>query len=346
MVVTTQPRSPQIRVEAPEELSALAARLRKIDPVRFQAIATLVGLDDPGPPITVLLVPERADFARRTPRWIAGFAHGADGTVVLFPERSPSYPYDSLEDVLQHEIAHVLIVRAAAGDNVPRWFHEGLALAAERPWGLEDRARAAFAIAMRRVDAPALDRLFEGSESEVSRAYAIAGAWLRDILRRHGPTAPARILREMSTGQRFTDAYARATGETVATSSTTFWRESWWSQAVPFFTSSIVLWLGVTFLALFAIRTRRARSAARRARWDAEERAREAANGERRTDTEWSGEWRTANGERRTESEWNGERRTENEERRTESAERRTENGEGKTENGERRAGGGSETVH
>jgi hypothetical protein len=305
--VTHEPRAPEIRIEAPEELSALAARLMRIDSVRLQAIASLVGLDDPGPPITVLLVPERADFAKSTPPWIAGFAHGADGTVVLFPERSPSYPYDSLEDVLQHEIAHVLIARAAAGQDVPRWFHEGLALAAERPWGLEDRARAAFAIAIRRVDASALDRLFEGGESEQSRAYAIAGAWMRDILRRHGASAPARILREMSAGRRFTDAYARATSETIATSATTFWRESWWYQAVPFFTSSLVLWFAVTALALFAIRVRRVRSAARRARWDAEERARRAENGELRTENGW-------NGERRTESGWNGERRTENEE--------------------------------
>jgi hypothetical protein len=309
--VTTQPRPPEIRVEAPEELSALAARLQRIDPVRFQAIATLVGLADPGPPITVLLVPERADFAKSTPPWIAGFAHGVDGTVVLFPGRSPSYPYDSLDDVLQHEIAHVLIVRAAAGRDVPRWFHEGLALAAERPWGLEDRARAAFAIATRTVEANELDRLFEGGEREQSRAYAIAGAWMRDILRRHGPTAAARILREMSAGQRFSDAYARATGETIATSAAAFWRESWWYQVVPFVTSSIVLWLGVTFLALIALRTRRARNAVRRRRWEEED-------------------LRTQHEELRTENEEGG---PENEERRTENEDR------GPT-------GGGTETVH
>jgi hypothetical protein len=279
--VTAQ-HAPEIRVEAPEELSALAARLRRIDPVRLRAIATLVGLQDAGAPITVILVPERADFAKRTPRWIAGFAHGEDSTIVLFPQRSPSYPYDSLEDVLQHEIAHVLIARAAGGRDVPRWFHEGLALAAERPWGLEDRMRAAFAIAMRNVGATALDRLFEGGESEQARAYAIAGAWMRDILRRHGANAPARILREMAASHSFNAAYALATGESVATSAAIFWRESWWYQAVPLFTSTIVLWFAVTVLALFAIRTRRVRNAARRARWDAEERRTE--NAELRTE--------------------------------------------------------------
>jgi hypothetical protein len=35
----------------------------------------------------------------------------------------------------------VLITRAAGGRPVPRWFHEGLAMAAERTWGFEDQAR-------------------------------------------------------------------------------------------------------------------------------------------------------------------------------------------------------------
>lgn len=112
--------APDIRIEAPEELSALVARLSSLDPVRLQSIATLVGLDDPGGPITVRLAREQDDLAKRTPPWIAGFARGEDSIVVLFPGRSPSYPYDTLEDVLQHEIAHVLIVRAAMGQRVPR----------------------------------------------------------------------------------------------------------------------------------------------------------------------------------------------------------------------------------
>jgi hypothetical protein len=268
--VATTAIPPEIRIEAPDELAPVAARLAGVDPRRLEAIARLIGLTDPGAPIKVVLVPEQSDLAKRTPSWVAGFARGSDDFVVLFPNRSPSYPYDAIEDVLQHEIAHVLIARAAAGQRVPRWFHEGLALAAERQWGFEDRMRAMFAL-MRSVDPAALDRMFEGAEREQQRAYAIAGAWMRDILRRHGRDAPARILREMTAGQQFSVAYAMTTGEMVETSAAIFWGESWWYQVVPLVTSSVVLWLGVTFLALLAIRTRRARNAARRKRWEEEE---------------------------------------------------------------------------
>jgi hypothetical protein len=60
-----------------------------------------------------VLATESSDWARGVSPWIAGFAVGSD-LVVLFPARSPSYPDNTLEDVLRHEVTHVLIWRAAA----------------------------------------------------------------------------------------------------------------------------------------------------------------------------------------------------------------------------------------
>jgi hypothetical protein len=263
---------PELRIEAPQELAAVAARLARLDPGTLGEIVRLVGLSDPGPPIAVVLAPEGSDVARATPGWIVGFARGADSLIVLFPSRSPSYPYDSLEDVLRHEVAHVLIARAAGQTAVPRWFHEGLAMSAERPWGLEDRTRVVFALTRARLSTPQLDRVFAGGQGDHARAYAVAGAFVRDLLRRHGREAAARILARLAAGEKFDMAFFRATGQPLTASEEAFWRDSWWYQAVPFFTSSVVLWNGVTFLALFAIRTRRERRAALRRRWEEEER--------------------------------------------------------------------------
>ena len=99
----------------------------------------LLRLDDPGGAIRVVLASDTSDWARQVPPTTAGFAVGEDSLVVLFPSRSLTYPHDTLEDVLHHEVAHVLIARAAGGRPVPRWFHEGLAMTAERTWGFEDR---------------------------------------------------------------------------------------------------------------------------------------------------------------------------------------------------------------
>ena len=63
---------------------------------------------------------------------------GDQGLIVLLPERVPSYPDSSLDDVLLHETAHVLVARAAGGRPLPRWFQEGMAMIAGRSWGRDD----------------------------------------------------------------------------------------------------------------------------------------------------------------------------------------------------------------
>src|SRR5437870_672251 len=135
------PESPQLRIESPPGLAAVRARLEKMDQQRLVEISRLVGIGDAGPPIRVVLATESSDEARSVPPWIAGFAVEALGLVVIFPARSPSYPDDTLEDVLRHEVAHVLIWRAGGGQPIPRWFDEGLAMAAERERRFQDQTQ-------------------------------------------------------------------------------------------------------------------------------------------------------------------------------------------------------------
>jgi hypothetical protein len=266
-----QPTIPELSVEAPASLAAIAARVGRIDAGVVQNIMRFVGLSEGGSRITVVLVTEDTDIARATPRSIVGFARSRDSVIVIFPARSTSYPYDSLEDVLRHEIAHVLIARAADDRAVPRWFHEGLALAAERGWGLEDRTRVAFALSRRPWSAGELDAAFADAGGPSAAAYAVSGALVRDLIRQYGADTPARILSRMASGDQFDAAFLAVSGETVAASVAQFWRANWWSEVITFFTSSPMLWLGVTLLALYAIRTRLGRRRARRKAWEEEE---------------------------------------------------------------------------
>jgi hypothetical protein len=258
-------------VEGPETLAAVAARIRGLEPAAIARIAQLIGIEHEGPPILIQLATEDMEIAQRTPRWIAGFARSSEGVIVIFPARSLSYPYDSLDDVVRHEIAHVLIARAAGHRPVPRWFHEGLALIAERSWGFGDRTRVAFALTGTRWSSGELAAAFGEGAARAQAAYALSGALVRDVLQRHGADAGARILTRMAAGDNFDTAFAAVTGATIDTYEDRFWRASWWSEVVPFVTSSVVLWFAVTLLGLFAIRTRRARRAAQRRAWDEEE---------------------------------------------------------------------------
>jgi len=267
------PPAPGLIVEAPAELAAYARRLEDFDERRLTGAMRLAGLDEPGAPIRVVLVPEGAETARRAPPWVAGYAVGAAGPVVLFPARANAYPYDSFEELVQHEVAHVLVERAARGAPVPRWLHEGIAMTAGEAWGLEDRTRFAIAAARReRVPLDRLDRRFGGGAADAATAYAVAGGFVNFLLRRHGPAVTGDVLAGLARGLDVEAAFREASGESLAAAEAAFWkRTTLWHRWVPLLTSSTALWIGVTLLVLWAVRRRRAKSAAIEERWAREE---------------------------------------------------------------------------
>ena len=263
---------PQLNIEAPPQdvdLAAARMRLESFDRTRLRGVMRVVGLNDPGPAIRVVLASETSEWARQVPPSTAGFAVGEDSLVVLFPSRSPTYPHDSLEDVLHHEVAHVLITRAAGGKPLPRWFHEGLAMAAERTWGLEDQARLLEELTfVAPTDLANVNALFTQDEGARIRAYTLAGAFVRDLIRQHGSSAPANMLTRVAAGASFDDAFAEVIGHSVADEEAAFWnRHRFWTRWGLFLTSSTALWMIVTLLALYAIFRRRQQRAALRKKW-------------------------------------------------------------------------------
>lgn len=200
------------------------------------------------------------------PPWVAGFA--SRGVIVVIPARAASYPNDGLEDLVLHELAHVLIQA-----DVPRWFNEGVAMFAATGWSLEDQTRLAVTlISAGQMPLSRLDRLFSGDVASVSRAYSVAGAFVRFVVERHGLDSVAGILDRVRNGSNFESAFLAETGESLPAAEAEFWRErTVWSRWVPLVTSSVTLWIMVTLFALAAITARRRRNAARLKAWEKEE---------------------------------------------------------------------------
>ncbi|MDH3255274.1 MAG: hypothetical protein OEM62_09810, partial [Acidobacteriota bacterium] len=96
--------SPRLEIEAPPELAAAGRQVSELATLDLEAFQALLGLEAPGLPIRVILVPETAELARKVPPWITGFARSGESLVVLFPERVPSYPHSSLPELVRHEI--------------------------------------------------------------------------------------------------------------------------------------------------------------------------------------------------------------------------------------------------
>ena len=260
----------QLTVDAPPTLAAAAARVRAIDTAAFERSLSRAGLDAPAHAV-VTLVPEGDLRARMAPSWVAGQAFGTD-TIFVFPQRISSYPYDSIQSVVLHEVAHLALNRRARGRPLPRWFHEGVAVSVESGWNLGAQVRLLWAVARE----PAIEdvtALFRSSaESETTTAYLLAAALVEDVRARHGAAVPGAIAGRVGAGVSFENAFRGQTGETVAQATAQAWgRYRGWARWLPIATGSSAMWGAILLLAFVAFVFRQRRRAQRRRQWDDEE---------------------------------------------------------------------------
>jgi len=261
--------SPQFIIEAPESLEPLAAHLKEIHPKILQRMMDLMGLEQPGPPIRLILAPNESPLAQDAPAWMSGYALGHASTIVLFTDRTLTYPNDSLNDVFLHEIGHILAHRAAGEQPLPRWFDEGLAMLAARTWDLEDRARLVWAmVSDTQVSLDELNTLFIKDDTSVRRAYVLAYAFTLDLLEHTQRDVPKQILAKVQQGMSFPEAFAQTTFMTLSQAEEQFWsRQTLWNRWIPVATSSGMVWLTITLLAFLAYTKQRRRSAAIKKQW-------------------------------------------------------------------------------
>ncbi len=266
VVLAAQARaSVVLEVRAGDGMERIAAGIRAADPHRFDSVMALVGLERAGPPILVIVAPESSQLAKKAPSWVSGYAIPEESFVVIFPQRASKYPIDGMEELLRHEVAHVLIERAARGRQIPRWFNEGVATVAGESWSVSDRSMVTLNMARGGEQSLArVEEMFGEGEPTVARAYAFSGAFVNDLLRREGKRAVAGILSRVGDGASFESAFVRVTGSTISTAEREFWsRRTFWNRWIPLLTSSIVLWGLITLLATWATTARMRRDRAR-----------------------------------------------------------------------------------
>ncbi len=257
-------------VTAPPSLEPVAARVRTIDRSSLAAALASGGLEVPAL-VRVSLIDEDDPRAARTPWWIVGLASGTED-VVLFPARVGSYPYESLESVLRHEVVHLALSSRAGGRPLPRWFHEGVAVSIETGWSLESDLR----LLLRAADNPGvadLARLFVSDRRvESADAYRLAAALVTDMRERGGPAAPGAIAAHVARGLSFERAFAIEIGETPDAAAARVWAGyRRWSAWVPLVTSDSAVWIFILALAVAAFVAQSRRRARRRRQWAEEE---------------------------------------------------------------------------
>jgi hypothetical protein len=267
IAAATSAAAQNLTVAAPPALSGTADRIRRVDQRQLASDLADAGLEMP-PAIRVTLVGEDEDAARKTPRWIVGLASGTED-IVIFPARVGSYPYDSLEAVLRHEIVHLALTARAGGRPLPRWFHEGVAVAVGTGWGLGNDLRLLFGSADDE-GISVLTRLFE-SDSQLgnAQAYRMAAVVIADVRRRHGSETPGAIAAQVARGVPFARAFEIEINDTPDATAARVWSEyRRWNAWLPVVTGGSALWVAILLLAFVAFVARRRKRLRRRRQWD------------------------------------------------------------------------------
>ena len=256
-----------VSVVAPDSLEQSARRIRNVDARPIAEALQQAGLELP-PRVRVMLVARDDPGASNIPIWFAGFASGVSD-IVIFPDRVGSYPYDSLESVMRHELVH-LALNARAGERpLPRWFHEGVAVSVESGRRLGDR----FSLTVAAFTGPPLDdltRLFaSNARPDTAEAYLLATALVDDLRRVHGAELPGRVAARVAAGVPFDRAFELETGETPAVAADRAWRTyRLWTRWLPVATSPSTLWGLIVLLAFVAFFVTQSKRARRRRQWD------------------------------------------------------------------------------
>ena len=263
-----------LTVDAPASLEPVAARIRGFERARLADALARAGLAPPAD-ARITLVREDDPRARAAPPWVAAQAFGSR-EILIFPARIGSYPHDSLETVVWHEVVHLALSTHASGRPLPRWFHEGVAMSVESGWGLDSQVRLLVA-AIGDPSLADLHQLFSSdTQPDNATAYLLAAALVSDVRRTHGAATPGAVAARVARGTPFREAFAAETGEVPETSADRAWAGyRRWASWLPVLTGGGFIWLAILLLAVVAFAASLRRRARQRRRWEAEE-AREA----------------------------------------------------------------------
>lgn len=169
--------------------------------------------------LTINFVAHAGRIAEGTgmPRWAAGVAHSESGELVI-AKHAPDGSLTDLDSLLRHELAHVALHRATGGEDLPRWFHEGVA----ESFGNEiDLLRSqTLAGAVYGTGVPALEELegnFHGIDPiAVTVSYAAARDFVNHLRYRDDGSDLRQLMSELKRGTNFEAAFIKAFGRSLA----------------------------------------------------------------------------------------------------------------------------------
>lgn len=225
--------------------------------------------------VDVYLAPTAESFATiqpgHPPDWADGTAWPKQGLVFL---RSPSFrsgTAEPLEQVLSHELVHILVGRAFGDRHPPHWLQEGLALHVAQEMTPERIRQIMDHLPGQLLDFKDLVAGFPNDPMTVQLAYAQSGDFVGFIARLHGEAALGKIVQAVAGGATLPEAMRQVTGQSPVEMEKS-WRDHWDDPLlrVPIVGESLML-MGASLAAFYAIFKVRLRNQKKIERWEKEE---------------------------------------------------------------------------
>jgi hypothetical protein len=227
-----------------------------------------------GGAMDIYIAPTKADFREmqpgEPPDWADGTAWPRQGLIFLHAPSARPGTAEPLEQVLDHEIVHILLGRAYAPRTPPRWLQEGVAQVVAGELGPETARTLGEGGDLFRLSE--ITRDFPGDPIRARMAYAASADFIGFLAKRYGDDAIRTLVAHMARGEAMDDALHAATGQSPSALEAA-WRGSWADSLSWMHAESIVnvVWgLGGVALFVGAIRKRR-QTKARLARMAREE---------------------------------------------------------------------------
>lgn len=194
------------------------------------------------------------------PDYATGVAYSRWGVILLSMSAPQTWDPPDLEVVLVHELSHIALYRAVRGNEVPRWFNEGVAIQQSEVQLLprmETLLKAAAQRSMLRLGE--LDKYFPERPYEVNVAYAQSADVVGFLRRNHNDERRFhRMIQSLRDGETFDTALGTAYGWTRVGLERQ-WRDSLRTRyrILPALMAGSTIWVAAAILVLFAYRRRR-----------------------------------------------------------------------------------------
>ena len=170
-----------------------------------------------GDALEIYIAPSEEAFHRlqpgRVPDWADGTAWPHNGWIFLHSPRARSGIASPLTQVLDHELAHILLGRAFGARPVPQWLQEGVAQLVAKEYTYDKfQTLSAGTLGDNLLSIHELSRGFPDNPFRAKLAYAQSADLVAFLFNNYGERALQVLVQELSSGAHIDDALIAATG--------------------------------------------------------------------------------------------------------------------------------------